>query len=152
MKYWRFIIIGLTLILLLYYFFTVYRDDWKKNAQVQQNQTTSKQWEEKTDEQEPILIKVTPLELGLNQSLWKFRVIFTTHLGNLDQDPTKVVVLVDDKGSIYQPVAWEGPGPGGHHREGILEFNTIQPNPKYVELKIKDVGGIPERSFKWNLE
>lgn len=154
MKYWRYIAIGLAFVFLLYYYFAVYRDARQHDAAntSPQQTTTQKQWETKTDEQQPILVKATPVSLGKSEPVWKFTVAFTTHSGDLEQDPTKVVALVDDSGNTYQPTAWEGPGPGGHHREGTLLFNAVQPTPKYIELKIKDVGGIPERSFKWNLE
>ncbi len=154
MKYWRFIAIGLAVIFLLYYYFAVYPDGRKGREQAAQTsqEQNAKQWETKTDEPPPVSIKITPTEFGKDAKLWKFTVVFTAHSGDLDQDPTKVAVLVDDKGSVYQPVSWEGPGPGGHHREGALIFNSINPIPKYVELKIKDVGGVPERSFRWNLE
>ena len=33
--------------------------------------------------------------------------------------PTKVISLIDDKGNVFEPLSWEGPGPGGH-REGTL--------------------------------
>ena len=59
---------------------------------------------------------------------------------------------MDDKGNTYQSTMWEGSGPGGHHREGILVFNEINPTPAYIELKIKNVGGVPERLFKWDIK
>ena len=153
MKYWRFIAIGLAFIFLLYYYFAVYRDARQHDLQESnQQQTTQKQWETKIDEQEPILIKVTPTQLGSDQNPWKFEIIFTTHSGDLNQDPTKIVTLVDDKGSIYQPTGWEGPGPGGHHVAGNIVFKPITPLPNWVEVKIKEVGGVPERSFRWNLK
>lgn len=146
MKYWRFIAVGLAFGLLLYYYFAVYR------GTKQQEQTSNqKQWETKTDEQPPVLIKITPTQLGSDQNTWKFTVAFTAHSGDLDQDPIKVISLIDDTGKIYQPSAWQGPGPGGHHSEGIIVFDSIK-STKFVELKIKDVGGIPERSFRWTLE
>lgn len=153
MKYWRFIAIGLASISLLYYYFAVYQDGKLDQAQNQAGQQASqKQWETKTDEQPPVLIKATPIELGKDAKQWKFTVAFTAHSGDLDQDPIKVVSLLDDKSNIYEAISWEGPGPGGHHREGTLIFKNINPLPKFVELKIKDVGGILERFLRWNLE
>lgn len=153
MKYWRFIAIGLAFIFLMYYYFVVYRDARQHDTQTANQQTiTQKLWETKSDEQAPVLIKVTPTQLGSGQNPWKFTVTFTTHSGDLDQDPTKVAVLIDDRGNTYRPISWEGPQPGGHHIEGSFLFDTIEPTPKYVELKILDVGGIPERIFKWSLE
>jgi hypothetical protein len=83
---------------------------------------------------------------------WKFQVVFDTHSGSLDDDLLTVASIVDDRGNAYQPTVWEGPGSGGHHREGALTFEAINPVPSYLELKIKDVGGIPERSFRWVFE
>lgn len=152
MKYWQFIAIALAFVFLIYYYFAVYQDGQKDYVQVDQSQTAQKQWETYTSEQEPVLIKITPTQLGSGQSPWKFMVTFTTHSGDLDQDPTKVAVLVDDTGNTYRPISWEGPQPGGHHIEGSLLFNAVEPVPNYVELKILDVGGISERIFKWSLE
>jgi hypothetical protein len=70
-----------------------------------------------------------------------------THSVELDQDMTKIAILVDDQGKEYKPISWEGPV-GGHHREGMLIFNQITPNPKSVELKISSIGGVV-RSFTW---
>lgn len=153
MKYWRFIIIGLAFVFLLYYYFAVYRDARQHDTTntSQQQTTTQKQWETKTDEQSPVLVKVTPVQFGSNQHQWKFEVTFTTHSGDLDFDPIKAAVLLNDTGEIFSPTLWEGPGSGGHHISGNLSFNAIS-NTKFVELKIKNVGGVAERSFKWNLE
>jgi|SRR3989344_5719849 len=153
MKYLRFIIIGLTVVFLMYIFLVVPKNPKKdESASINQEQTTQPQWETKTDEQPPVTITVTPLKLGKDIPLWKFDVAFDAHSGSLDDDPLVVATLIDDKGNIYQPIAWEGPGAGGHHREGVLVFDPINPIPSFVELKIKGVGGILERSFKWNIE
>ncbi|HEY4477615.1 MAG TPA: hypothetical protein VJB56_03205 [Candidatus Paceibacterota bacterium] len=110
------------------------------------------QWETKTDEQLPVTIAVTPIELGKDAKTWKFDVAFTTHSGSLDDDPVKIASLIDNKGNTYQPKMWEGPGPGGHHREGVLIFDAMNPTPEYITLKIKNVGGITERLFKWDIK
>ena len=110
------------------------------------------QWQTKTDEQLPVTITVTPIEFGKDAKIWKFDVTFTTHSGSLDDDPVKIASLIDNKGDTYQPTLWDGPGPGGHHREGILVFDAINPTPAYIELKIKNVGGVPERLFKWDIK
>ena len=114
--------------------------------------TASGNWGTKIDNQPPVTIKITPIEFGKYAQTWKFRVVFDTHSGNLDDDLLTAASLVDDNANVYRPVSWEGPGPGGHHREGALIFNPVQPLPKYIELKIKNVGGVSERSFKWVLE
>ena len=115
----------------------------------QQTDTTQK-WESQTDEQGQISVTVTPQTLSGAQ--WKFRIVFDTHSGNLDDDPLQVTVLVDNKGNTYQATAWEGQGPGDHHREGVLIFNVSNPALSFITLKIRNVGGVPDRSFKWNIE
>ena len=121
-------------------------------AKATSGDANTKKWETRVDDQPPVTVEVTPIELGKNIGVWKFAVVFDSHSVSLDDDPLKVATLFDDEGNSYQPTAWEGSGPGGHHREGVLVFEAINPAPLYVELKIKDVGGIPERSFKWNIE
>lgn len=155
MKYLKFSPIIFAFAFLLYYYFGVYQP--QEQASSPQNQpseqstnTEQKQWDTKSDDQPPISIEITPIEFGQDAKLWKFALVFDTHSGSLDQDPTKVVSLTDDKKNTYQPTTWEGPGPGGHHREGVLTFNPIQPLPEYIELKIENVGGITERSFRWS--
>lgn len=154
MKYTRFIMIGLAFIFLIYVFFVVYQNRTKNDEQNTPLPYAgeTQQWETKTDDQPPVTIKVTPVELGKDAQIWKFDIAFDTHSGSLDEDPLQIATLIDDKGSIYKPADWDGAGPGGHHREGILAFNAVNPIPQSVELKIKDVGGITERSFKWDIK
>jgi len=73
-----------------------------------------------------------------------------THSVELDQDLVETTVLVDDQNKEYKALRWEGPV-GGHHREGVLVFNALQPSPKSVGIKIKDLDGVT-RSFFWKLQ
>ena len=74
-----------------------------------------------------------------------------THSVELADEMTKVSILRDDSGNEYKPTAWEGAGPGGHHREGKLKFAAMTTQPKYIELVIKDLAKVAERSFRWEL-
>ncbi len=118
--------------------------------QANQQTTTKQTWETKTEEQADVTLVVTPLDLSPNSKEWKFDVGMNTHSVELDQDMTKITVLVDGQGKEYKPISWEGPV-GGHHREGVLIFNQITPIPKSVELKISSIGDVV-RSFTWQLE
>jgi len=40
---------------------------------------------------------------------------------------------------------------GGHHRQAVLRFGKVAPDVKTIELIIKDVAGVKERTFRWNL-
>lgn len=96
-------------------------------------------------------VEVTPVEISESSDLWQFKIVLTTHSVELDQDLTKVTLLFDDKGNIYQPVSWEGTPPGGHHREGVLSFRSIKPQTPSLRLVIQNVGETKEREFTWNL-
>lgn len=116
-----------------------------------QAQTTAKNvFETLSDTQGSVTVNVTPTLLSSKDLQWKFDVGFNTHSIELDQDITKISVLVDDQGKEYKPIRWEGAGPGGHHREGTLVFNQISPMPKSITLKILGVDA-PVRSFVWSI-
>jgi|SRR3989339_1021729 len=99
----------------------------------------------------PVSVAVTPLDLETASPSWSFDVTLNTHSEEIGEDLVAVSELLDDAGKIYKPTLWEGSPPGGHHRSGILKFNSISPRPESLELKINNVGGISVRSFKWDL-
>ena len=111
---------------------------------------TSQKWESKVDDQASVTVTVTPTLLSEESEEWKFDVIMDTHSVELDQDMTKVAVLIDEQGKEYKALNWKGPT-GGHHREGIITFNKITPAPKSIEMKISGVGNVV-RSFNWELK
>ncbi len=154
MKYLPYLIVGLIAVALFYFgIFNRGEPQPGNNQQTEQPMNTAKgNWETQTNDQPPVTIKATPVEFGRGVETWKFQVVFDTHSGSLDDDPLMAVSLADDQGNAYRPISWEGPGSGGHHREGLLAFKAINPAPSYVELKIKNVGGVPERTFKWNVK
>ena len=116
--------------------------------QTEQQKVTREKWETKTEEQASVTVVVTPLDLSPQSKEWKFDIGMNTHSVELDQNMTKIVVLLDDQGKEYKPLRWEGAEAGGHHREGVLIFNKITPIPKSLRLKIFDVGGVV-RIFAW---
>lgn len=113
--------------------------------------STQQNWPPQTDEQTAVTVIVTPIDLGVDSKEWKFDVAMNTHSVELNQDMAEVSVLVDDFGKKYPAIKWGGAEPGGHHREGVLTFEAINPMPSHLELRIKNIGGV-ERSFKWDLE
>ena len=115
-------------------------------------ETAGTEYESKIDSQGIVSVAVTPLQLSADASEWKFDVVLDTHSGSLDEDMLTSVILTDSNGNEYRPTVWNGAPPGGHHREGVLVFRAVSPMPRSVELTVKDVGGIPERSFKWDLK
>src|SRR3989344_2414254 len=105
-----------------------------------------------TNSEGSVEVEVIPVEISDTSDLWQFKIVLNTHSVELDQDLTKITLLVDDKGNEYQSLSWEGAPPGGHHREGILTFNSISPQPSSIELVFKDIDGIKERKFTWDLK
>lgn len=86
-----------------------------------------------------------------------FRVVMDTHAVDLDgYDLQRLAVLRVADGREVRPSGWDAPR-GGHHREGALSFPatladgspTLGPSMGTVELVIRDVAGIPERTFRW---
>lgn len=98
-----------------------------------------------------VTIAVTPQNISGDIKTWTFKVALDTHSQDLSDDLVKSSLLLDGTGGRYAPVAWDGAGPGGHHREGTLRFNAISPRPASVELQIQRPGESKPRSFRWQL-
>lgn len=113
-------------------------------------QTSPATFETKSDSGGSVTVDVKPTTLEVGQPI-AFDIAMNTHSVDLSDDMTKIAVLRDDTGKEYAPLAWEGGGPGGHHREGILKFAPLTNKPKYVELVIKGLAKVPERVFRWDL-
>jgi hypothetical protein len=99
-----------------------------------------------------VTVAVTPQNLAASAKSWDFKVVLDTHAGDLNDDLVKTATLLDGKGGRYVPIQWEGAGPGGHHREGVLKFKPVSPTPAAIELQIKRVGEANPRSFRWQLK
>lgn len=86
-----------------------------------------------------------------------FKVVLDTHSVNLDSyDLAQLAVIRTPSGEEVAPLAWEAPA-GEHHREGTLTFPAVAADGSPlittgaapIELLIRDVGGVGERSFRW---
>lgn len=86
-----------------------------------------------------------------------FEIVLDTHSVDLDGiDLMRLAVLRVD-GVEVQPVSWDAPK-GGHHREGTLAFPAatadgtplIDADTITVDLVIRDVAGVAERTYQWN--
>ena len=108
--------------------------------------------EAKTNNEGGIQITVQPKNISGGSATWDFDVALNTHSGDLAQDMAQVSTLIDGSGKQYAAIGWDGDLPGGHHREGVLKFKAIAPQPSLVTLVIRNVGGIKERKFTWQFE
>lgn len=108
-------------------------------------------FEPQSNSEKSVTVQVTPLNLpGGNETL-DFEVAFNTHSVDLSFDPVAISVLRDDQGREYPVAGWEGAESGGHHRSGVLKFAAPENAPTFVEVIIRDVAGVPERIFRWEL-
>ena len=99
-----------------------------------------------------VTVAVTPQNLAASARSWDFKVVLDTHSGELNDDLLKTATLLDEKGGRRVPAQWEGAGPGGHHREGVLSFKPVSPAPATIELQIRRAGEENPRSFRWQLK
>jgi hypothetical protein len=97
-----------------------------------------------------VSVAVTPQSLKLGAPL-EFDIAMNTHSVDLSNDMMKAVVLRDDAGKEYAPTAWDGPAAGGHHRSGKIEFAALTTSTRSIMLIVKNIAGVPERAFKWDL-
>lgn len=105
----------------------------------------------RTDSGGGVTVKVTLLDSKTDGDL-RFQVALDTHSVNLDSyDLKSATVLRDDVGKAYLPKAIENKG-SGHHRQSTLVFGKITNGTKRLELVIKDVAGVKERIFRWDLK
>ncbi len=107
--------------------------------------------ETRIDEQASITIEVTPIKKVPGAPL-QFQISLNTHLGSLDDDLVKQSEAIDEQSNVYKPINWTGSGLGGHHRDGVLTFGVLNLTAQFIELNIKDVGGVPLRKFRWDLK
>lgn len=105
--------------------------------------------EQQTSNQNGVVVRVTPGRFAPEAATWDFEVVFETHTAQLTGDPAQFTVLLDPQGRTHAALRWDGDPPGSHHRKGVLRFKPLRPAPGSVTLKMRDVGGVPERAFTW---
>lgn len=85
------------------------------------------------------------------QSL-RFRVEMGTHGRDLSKHRFGDIVRIRDAaGKEYAPTAVQEHSGWEHHRVAILQFPPPDPGTTRVELLVRDVAGIRERVFRWDL-
>ncbi len=108
-------------------------------------------FELKISDQNMVRIDVKPIQLESGKKAI-FQIFLNTHSFDLIYDMKDLSIIQDDEGRQYNALEWIGSPPGGHHRKGILEFPVLKGNPRSIKLIIKDIAGVSERVFKWDLK
>jgi len=105
----------------------------------------------KQDRQGPVSVALTltpPPEAGAPV---KVKIVLDTHTLALDEIKfEEAVVLRTPEGTDISPTAVEQATGSGHHREAVLLFPSLAPAGE-VRLIVKNVGGVAERNFSWEL-
>jgi hypothetical protein len=102
------------------------------------------------DRQGPVTVVVTLLAPASGAPL-KAKVVLDTHSVSLDAVSfEQAVALRTADGADVGPTAVEQTSGSGHHREAVLVFPPL-PAGGSVRLVVKNVGGVPERTFSWEL-
>lgn len=105
-----------------------------------------------------VAVEITPLNLSdPKANTLDFKVAMNTHSVDLSADLAKLATLkVGDV--VVAAQAWETPASGGHHVQGTLRFPATAADGKPLlagatsfSLTIRNLAGVPERTFTWNL-
>ena len=81
----------------------------------------------------------------------RFQVSLETHSVDLDEyDLKDLSLLRDETGKTYQSTRVDNKG-SGHRGQITVIFPKVSPETRWLELVIKDIAGVKERSFRWDL-
>ncbi len=97
-----------------------------------------------------VVVTVTPQVLAAGAPP-AFDIAMNTHSVDLAGDMLALVELRDERGNVQMPSAWDGPAGAGHHRSGTIRFDALPPGTRSVTLVVKNIAGIRERTFTWDV-
>lgn len=104
----------------------------------------------KTNTQGPVSVALTLVPPVKAASPIRVRVAFNTHSVALDGIALEsAIALRKADGSEERPTVIEQTG-GGHHRRTVVVFPG-QPPGDSLQIVVKNVGGVEERLFRWDL-
>ncbi len=103
------------------------------------------------DRQGPVTVAVTLVTPPSSGSPVTVQVALDTHSVALDAIALdRAVRLRDRDGAEVAPLSVNEAGGGGHHRQAEVVFPSIE-GADQIRIVVKDVGGVPERVFVWDL-
>lgn len=99
-------------------------------------------------------VTVAVIYLNPGEDSPSFEIKLDTHTVELDQYKLESIVsLRDDKGKEYGTPLAESAAGSGHHRSGVVKFKGADiSQAKAIELVIKDVAGVKERVFRFEIK
>jgi len=104
----------------------------------------------RTNDGGSVTFAIKPINLGSGASNLDFEVDMNTHSVDLGVDLKALSVLKTDAGVEIAPLAYQGGS--GHHMSARLSFPADKlAGAKKLTLVIRNLAGIPERTFSWDL-
>lgn len=105
----------------------------------------------KQNRQGPVTVAVTPASPLAAETPLRFRIVLDTHSVGLDDIAMeRAVVLRTANGKDVAPSAVEQPQGSGHHRQAVFVFPPVADRGE-VHVVVKNVGGVEERVFTWQI-
>lgn len=147
-----YILMGSIIILVIIILFSSFTSSSKPE---QENDTTQSSHSDQNlslqeSDENNVVIVVKPKVISEGKKT-QFEIQLNTHSVNLDFDLEKISKLIDENGNEYTDSTWEGSPPGGHHRNGVLTFDTPMVQTKTLRLIMIDESSIKERTFEWKI-
>lgn len=103
----------------------------------------------KRDAQGLVTVDVTVVSPSAPGAPVKVKIVLDTHSAALDGVAfERAVAMRTPDGSEVPPVGVEQASGSGHHREAVLVFPPLPPAGS-VRIVVRNVGGVPERTFTW---
>ena len=102
------------------------------------------------DRQGPVTVTVTLLAPPTAGVPVRAKVVLDTHSVALDDVTLDQAVALRVDGGDVAPTSVEQATGSGHHREAVVVFAPLA-EPGSVRIVVKNVGGVVERSFAWDL-
>lgn len=169
MDWKRFLIItGLILVLIVgvYALITAFRSPSQQEQSLQGTTGQVTQGEGATDKytrsdkgEGGVEVSVTYLADKSDKDL-QFQIVLNTHSVDLSKfSLDKLTYLKTDTAKEYKALpGWDVPGEDSHHTTGTVRFAkdsnskpVISQNTRYFQIIIRNVAGVKERVFKWDL-
>lgn len=105
----------------------------------------------KRDRRGPVTVEVTLILPATTGERIRAKVVLDTHSVALDGTALdQVVVLRVADGADVAPTAVEAAKDTSHHREAVLVFPPAA-GAGTIRILVRNVGGVAERSFSWDL-
>ncbi len=102
------------------------------------------------DGQGPVTVEVTLLPPATSDVPLRARVVLDTHSVALDGIVLDQAVVLRVDGTELSATGVEQTTGGGHHRQAVVVFPAVA-RPGAVRIVVRNVGGVAERTFAWEL-